>query len=154
MRYVEDGLCLGGRHGHPRERPENPRELTIAIGALGRRREWKQAVECLTEAQGQTLEIGLICYNAGINVCGKNRQWRCAVETLADVQLLSLEPDPISYNAANAACMVDTRWSRTTEMLVEMEDQRQCSNRRPSRKRPLVLGFQVAGKNAPVRLAG
>ena len=92
----------------------------MAISAWGRVRDWRRAVELLSEMRERWLTPDVITYSAAISACEKGSQWERALELLSEMRERELTPNVITYNAAISACEKGSQWERALELLSEM----------------------------------
>ena len=102
--------------------PRDAKEYSMAVSAWGRVRQWKQAVELLSEMKRHGVEPDVITYNAAISACAKGKQWKHALGLLSEMRERGLEPNVITYSAAMSACEKGSQWERALELLQEMHN--------------------------------
>ena len=98
------------------------KEASMAISAWGRVRDWKRALEQLSEMQERGLVPNVITYSAAISACAKGSQWERALELLSEMQERGLKPSVITYNAAISACEKGSQWERALALLSDMQE--------------------------------
>eukprot|EP00929_Paragymnodinium_shiwhaense_P070278 TRINITY_DN35595_c2_g1_i2.p1 TRINITY_DN35595_c2_g1~~TRINITY_DN35595_c2_g1_i2.p1 ORF type:complete len:477 (-),score=114.01 TRINITY_DN35595_c2_g1_i2:142-1572(-) len=95
------------------------KEHTVALGALGARSLWAEAVQLLAVAREGDGPDTWTC-NAAVSACEKGRQWAYASLILTTMKELGPEPDVVTYNAALSACEKAGQWSRALALLTEL----------------------------------
>ena len=91
-----------------------------AIRAISRR-QWQQALKCLTTMEEEQLEPDVVTFCSAANVCGKASQWQWALHFLTMARVCTIWPNEVFYNAVISSCEKLTHWKRAVLLVADIE---------------------------------
>lgn len=102
---------------HP---PKNVKEYSMGIAAWARARDWRRAVELLSQMKAAGVAPNVYSFSSAITACAKGGEWQEALSLLEEMQRAGVEPNAYSWNGAIAACARGGQWQRAVQVLDAM----------------------------------
>eukprot|EP00928_Gymnodinium_smaydae_P032806 TRINITY_DN23672_c0_g2_i1.p1 TRINITY_DN23672_c0_g2~~TRINITY_DN23672_c0_g2_i1.p1 ORF type:complete len:707 (-),score=122.39 TRINITY_DN23672_c0_g2_i1:85-2205(-) len=98
----------------------DPRDYTLAAGALGWAHRWTEALGLLSEMAQVQLPSNLITFNAVLSAIEQGHRWDAALSLLMDACVHGLTPKTISANIVISACEKSGEWYRGLALFEDM----------------------------------